>query len=156
MCCYCACGGCGCRGHGQCCDCLVCFVTVMCPSWCAHVNVLLLNTTILWLSSIDHCGSQDPYDFADFLKLKNNYAKLSHESKKTSVRYRKISNPPQRPVDRVCVKASPAEGPSRMSITTKAKNNIVRVFVKASPAEGRRRLHSTAYAHLWGFSRPFY
>ena len=29
-------------------------------------------------------------------------------------------------------------------------------FEKASPAEGRRRLHkNTAYAHLWGFSRPF-
>ena len=36
-----------------------------------------------------------------------------------------------------------------------SKNNIVRVCVKASRAEGPRRLHTnTAYAHLWGFSRP--
>ena len=38
------------------------------------------------------------------------------------------------------------------------QNNIVREknFVKESPAEGRRRLHkNTAYAHLWGFNRPF-
>ena len=27
----------------------VCFVAVVCPLWCAHVNVLLLHTTILWL-----------------------------------------------------------------------------------------------------------
>ena len=36
-----------------------------------------------------------------------------------------------------------------------SKNNIVRVCVKASRAEGPRRLHTnTAYAHLWGLSRP--
>ena len=28
---------------------------IMCPSWCAHVNVL-------WVWSTDNCGSQDPYD----------------------------------------------------------------------------------------------
>ena len=59
------CGG-GCRGHGQCCDCLVCvcYVAVVCPLWCAHVYVLLLITTILWFSATDHCGCQDTWIFA--------------------------------------------------------------------------------------------
>ena len=36
-----------------------------------------------------------------------------------------------------------------------SKNNIDRVCVKASRAEGLRRLHTnTAYAHLWGLRRP--
>ena len=36
----------------------------------------------------------------------------------------------------------------------KTKKSVI--FEKASPAEGQRRLHkNTAYAHLWGFSRPF-
>ena len=44
----------------------VCCVAVVCPLWCAHVNVLLLNTTILWLSSTDHCGSQNSCIFYIF------------------------------------------------------------------------------------------
>ena len=51
----------------------VCFVAVVCPLWCAHVIVLVLNTTILRLLFIDHCGSQDPYKF---LRFSNNYAKF--------------------------------------------------------------------------------
>ena len=42
---------------------VMCFVAVVCPLWCAHVNVLLWNTTIMWLLSIDHCGSQDRCNF---------------------------------------------------------------------------------------------
>ena len=46
--------------------------------------------------------------------------------------------------------------PISSDTTSPSKNNIVRVCVKASRAEGPRRLHTnTAYAHLWGLSRPF-
>ena len=52
----------------------VSFVAVVCPLWCAHVNVLLLNATILWLLSIDHWKSRH----VQFLIFSNNHAKLKN------------------------------------------------------------------------------
>ena len=35
--CYCACDGCCCRGHGQCCDCLVCVLWLLCVNCGVHM-----------------------------------------------------------------------------------------------------------------------
>ena len=100
--------GCRCRGHGQCCGCLVCFVAVMYPLSCVHCYVFqceclaLDHINFVVFSSIDLIGSQDEY-FFNYAIFSNKYAEFSDEGsagpKKTSVGYRKISNPPQHPVN---------------------------------------------------------
>ena len=48
------------------------FVVVVVVVVSAHVNVLLLITTVLWFSSIDHVRNQDPYNFSFFQLITRN------------------------------------------------------------------------------------